>query len=396
MMANPLSDFPPGEISLLPTRNIVWGPGSIDSLERILRRCGATRALVLTTRSLVKQGSLLAALEEACGELRVATFGDISAHAPLDSIIAAEAQISGLNADAMISFGGGSVIDAAKAVAGRMLDAGQRPPVHVAVPTTLSGAELAHFYGVTEQDQQGGAFKRSFAREEVTPAAVVYDGRLTVATPETLWAGSGLKALDHAVEGLLCGERHPVVSALAELGVRRMVTGLGASLDPEAVDLRQRCQIAAWECYVAPGAVTLGLSHRIGHILGGTYGISHALTSGVTLGAVMRAMANTTPTALASIARALDTNSSLDFSQPSEHTPLSASALWGALVSSLGLPTCVDDLGIAESELPRIAHLVLSRYPQTVAQLGDDGPRRLNTLLREMWYPGEKKNRRTS
>ncbi len=389
-------DFSPGEISILPTRNIAWGPGSIDLLGQILARCGASRALVLTTQALVKQGSLLDQVEAACGQLRVATFGDIRAHAPLDDIIAAEEKISDLNVDAVISFGGGSVIDAAKAVVGRIIDAGRRPPVHVAVPTTLSGAELAHFYGVTEQDQQGGTFKRSYAREEVTPAIVVYDGRLTVGTPESLWAGSGLKALDHAIEGLLCGPRRPIVGALAELGVRRMAAGLGPSLDPGAVDLRQRCQIAAWECYVAPGAVTLGLSHRIGHILGGTYGVPHALTSGITLGAVMRAMVNSTPIELASIARALDVNAPLDISLPSEHDPLAASVRWAALVSSLGLPTCVHDLGIPESELPRIASLVLSRYPQAVTQLGGDGSLRLDALLREMWYPGETQHQRAS
>lgn len=127
----------------------------------------------------------------------------LPAHVPSDAVERAAATARELGADALVSFGGGSVIDATKAVAARLADDDGRQLPHFAVPTTLSGAEFADHYGVTEF-HDGAATKRTHTREDVTPVAVVLDGALTAATPGPLWAGSGAKALDHAVEGLIC------------------------------------------------------------------------------------------------------------------------------------------------------------------------------------------------
>lgn len=370
MIALETAPPPAGELALLPTRRVVWGTGSLARLPDLLDELGASRALVLTSRSLAKDVSLVAQVVRHCGPRYAGRFEQLPAHVPLDAVVAATAAARAQRADALVAFGGGSVIDAAKAVAARLADEDGRPALIVAAPTTLSGAEFADHYGVTEQ-HDGTAVKRTHTREDVTPAAVILDARMTAATPRWLWAGSAIKALDHAVEGMLCSPPRPVLDELAEAGISRLASALAHSLDPAAQDVRQACQLAAWYCYFAPASLTLGLSHRIGHVLGGTYGVPHAFTSGLTLPAVVRAMDGpATAERYAVIARALNT------SAPGDRL--------AHLVEAVGLPTKLREVGIRRADVPEIARQVAERFPAAVEQLTGSEVS-LQSLLDSIW-----------
>ncbi|MCW3003958.1 MAG: alcohol dehydrogenase [Conexibacter sp.] len=373
-----------GEVSLLPTRTVAWGAGSHRRLPELIEQAGARRVLLLTLPALVEQGELLASVEDAIGPLLVGRFAELDAHVPAAGVRAGAQRVRDLGADAVISLGGGSVIDAAKAIVGAHVDAGQPLPLHVSLPTTLSGAEFAHYYGVTEETR-GERFKRSYARAELTPSIAVLDPELTAATPPQLWSSSAIKAIDHAAEGLLGGAPGILVAPQALLGIRHMSETIGDALAADALAARLTCQLAAWECYVAPASITLGLSHRIGHVLGGTFGVPHGLTSGITLAPVMRAMAPVASATLSSIATALDPNQPLDLASTSSGDPARAGDLLEALVRSLQLPTRLRDVGIARETVAAIAASVQDVYPASVAQLGSDAETRLRTLLEEMW-----------
>jgi maleylacetate reductase len=375
---------PPGELNLLPTRRVVWGPGSIGRLEEILDTLAATRVLVLTSRSLAEEAELVASVERQCGDRYAARFDQIPAHVPRTAVDVAVAAAILARADTLVAFGGGSVIDAAKAVCARLADQHGRTPAIVAVPTTLSGAEFADHYGVTDlYDDDTVPTKRTHTRQDVTPAVVVLDARLTAATPRWLWAGSGVKALDHAVEGLLCSPPRPVLDDLAVAGIRQLVSLLPVSLDPEAVEAaRQACQTAAWHCYFAPASLTLGLSHRIGHVLGGTYGVPHAFTSGLTLPAVVRVTGRTVPTRLALLADALGADGSdLELGLIPDQSP---AAVLSRLVADVGLPSRLREVGIRRADVEVIARQVAERYPSSLGQLaGTDVT--LYQLLDSIW-----------
>jgi maleylacetate reductase len=372
------------ELLFLPTRRVTWGVGASEELGVQLGRLGCSRAILLTTRSLVSEASLLSQVERSGEGTFVGRFAGLGAHVPAEGVNAAAMRFRELGGDAIVSFGGGSVIDAAKAVAADIVDAGGEPPVHVALPTTLSGAEFSHYYGVTV-DRPDGRVKRSYARPELTPTAVILDPALTVATPARLWSSSAVKALDHAIEGLLGNAPRRIVGALALIGIRQMAEALEEAIDPAALDARLACQLAAWECYFAPGALTLGLSHRIGHILGGTFGVPHGLTSCVTLAPVMSAMVAEMPEALEVIAQALDRTAPLDLARPESAVAAEASPRLRRLIEAVGLPTRLRELGLDRAALTAIAHSVQGEYPAAVASLGDRGPERLAVLLAEMW-----------
>src|SRR5580704_2732371 len=141
----------------------------------------------------------------------------------------------------------------------------------VAVPTTLSAAEFTPFAGVTDVSRHS---KEGYAHPLLAPRAVILDPATSLATPPWLWASTGMKAVDHAVEQLCNPVRSPYADALAEAGLKTLAKALPAShARPAGLDLRLDCQIGMW--LAMSGAASgrgLGASHAIGHTLGGTYG----------------------------------------------------------------------------------------------------------------------------
>jgi alcohol dehydrogenase class IV len=344
-----------GHHDALATRRVRWGAGAVSSLRDDLADVGVRRAFVLTTPPLEDTVALTVA--NALGAMHAGGFAGVAAHVPAAAVAEAVAAVRGADADAIVSVGGGSVLDAAKAVVVAVLGDDGRRLRHVAVPTTLSGAEYAHFYGVTEN-----GFKQSFADPVAVPELVILDPAATETTPRELWIGSAFKALDHAVETLRAPGERPIADPLALLGIREMVSALEASDAPGASDARLQCQVAAWHCYFAPANATLGLSHRIGHILGGTYGVPHAATSSITLPAVLRATQGQRPELEARIANAL---------QPSDGRPGGPAAdVLTHLARRLGQPVRLAEVGVGTADLPRIAALLRERYPDSVAELG--------------------------
>ncbi len=175
-----------------------------------------------------------------------------------------------------MSLGGGSVIDGTKAVAREL-----GYPRQVAVPTTLSGAEWAHRVGVT--DEAAGR-KGGFTNPSAVPQVVILDPEATLFTPEKLWLSTGIRALDHAVEGFLFGGEHPITDVTGLEGARLLLAYLPRSREePDDVEARLELQIAAWLAYFGPFNTPMGLSHALGRRIGASYEVPHGITSCITL-----------------------------------------------------------------------------------------------------------------
>jgi maleylacetate reductase len=178
--------------------------------------------------------------------------------------------------DFLVSLGGGSVIDGTKAVTREL-----GYPKQVAVPTTLSGAEWAHRVGVT--DEAAGR-KGGFTNPSAVPQVVILDPEATLFTPEKLWLSTGIRALDHAVEGFLFGGEHPITDVTGLEGARLLLAYLPRSREePEDVEARLELQIAAWFAYFGPFNTPMGLSHALGRRIGASYEVPHGITSCITL-----------------------------------------------------------------------------------------------------------------
>lgn len=306
---------------------IHWGRGSIARLRPELERVGAGRVALITTRSLVSSVDRLDIESAACAV--------IGQHAPAAEIDAAETVARTANADGIVSFGGGSPIDAAKIVALRL----DGLP-HVAVPTTLSVAELAA--GAGFMDESGN--KAGLRDPKLMPSVVIYDAELTLTTPLELWLSTGIRALDHAVEGFLAEGEHPFNDVLAMEAIRRLFDSLPrAKASPQDVDIRTENQLAAWFSFTLPGPSAGGLSHTMGKQIGARHRIPHGVTSCLLLPHVMRYLAPRMPGRAARLP-----------------TP---DAVY-ELIGSLGLPQHIAAFGIGEPELRRAAHEMSGRIPE--------------------------------
>jgi maleylacetate reductase len=334
---------------------IHWGAGSLERLDAELARLSARKVALITTRSVLANQAIFDNLRHAIGSAAAPVVVTIAQHAPIAEVDAAVERAAAAGVDGLVSFGGGSAIDAAKIVAVKVADRdGPSPKAlpHVAIPTTLSVAELASGAGYTDP-----AGNKAGARDpRMLPDAVIYDAELTMATPLSLWLSTGIRALDHAVEGFLADGQHPFSDVMALEGVRRLFSSLPvAKSAPRDVDCRTENQLGAWFSYTLPGPTAGGLSHVMGKQIGARYGIPHGVTSCLLMPHVMRFVARTKPERMLQLARVTGAGMS----------PLDAADDVERLIASLGLPQHLAEFGLGEAQLRQAAEALAGTQTAT-------------------------------
>ena len=169
------------------------------------------------------------------------------------------------------------------------------------IPTTYAGSEMTPILGETE----AGA-KKTQTTSKVLPEAVIYDVELTLSLPPRLSAASGMNAMAHAVEALYARDGNPVVSLMAEEGLRALAASLPTIVrDPSDVAAREGAQYGAWLCGMCLGAVGMALHHKLCHVLGGTFDLPHAETHAIVLPHAAAYNSAAAPEAMTRVARAL-------------------------------------------------------------------------------------------
>ena len=194
-----------------------------------------------------------------------------------------------------MAIGGGSTTGLGKAIA-----LTSSLPI-LAVPTTYAGSEMTPIYGLTE-----AGLKKTGRDMRVLPKTVIYDPALTVSLPASLSVTSGINAIAHAAEGLYAQDANPVISLMAEEGIRALAQGIGKVVaQPDDLDARGDCLYGAWLCGAVLGSVGMALHHKLCHTLGGTFNLPHAETHTIVLPHALAYNRDAAPEAMKRIARAL-------------------------------------------------------------------------------------------
>lgn len=310
------------EFNLTRLEKVISGPGSVDALGAEMDVRGVARAVIVTGASLGRS-PLLARVQDALGARCAGVSCHAAEHAPAAGVRAITGMLTELQADAIVSFGGGSAIDSAKVAAASFMNSrdmtleggpldlkkafaprGEPGMVHIAIPTTLSAGAFTPGGGVTDEATH---IKRAVLDARLQPCVVIHDPELCIRTPDALWVSTGIRVLDHAIETVYSRRAHPLSSALACSAIRMIIEHLPASRGPEQTSYahRTRCLDAAWLSLYGAFNTGLGLSHALGHQIGPAFGIAHGVTSCLCLVPAMRFIATRTPESFEEIAEAL-------------------------------------------------------------------------------------------
>lgn len=371
-------EVPTGSFWYLPMEVVRFGAGCVSQLSDEVTRLGASRAFLLTVPSLA-DSETVHRIESLLGDRLVGRFDRVQAHVPYGVVMAAVEAARQVGADLLVSLGGGSVIDTARAVAlavgegvtsaaeleayrARYDPRGEtlipsthgRALPHIAIPTTLSAAEFANAGAVTSEARR---IKDLLIANELTPRVVLHDPEVALGTPAQLWVSTGMRALDHAIETIYSPRHQPVTDVLSLEAIRRLASALRAARrDPGDMTARADGLMAAWLSYFGEMNLSLGLSHAIGHQLGPKCGVPHGVTSCIILPQVMRFLAPRTAARQALVAVALGAN--IDGLSELAAAEAAAAAV-EQLVADLGLPSRLSEVGVGSDRFDEIAEGVL-------------------------------------
>ena len=196
-------------------------------------------------------------------------------------------------------------------------------------------------WGLTE-----GGIKKNARDPLVLPKTVLYDPALTMSMSATLSATSGMNAVAHCVEALYAQEANPIVSLMAEEGIRAMARSLPVVVkEPASMEARSLALYGAWLGGASLGAAGMALHHKLCHILGGAFNLPHAETHTVLLPHATAYNAPAAPQAMERIARALQSKSA-------------AQGLY-ALEAGMDAPLSLESIGMKREGLDHAADLAV-------------------------------------
>lgn len=311
---------------------VIFGVGCLESLPTEIERLGGSKALVLSTPEQRESG---VDIVRRLGARAVGLFDRAVMHVPIEVARAAREQAQRLRADCCVALGGGSTTGLAKAIA-LVSDL----PI-LAIPTTYAGSEMTPIWGITEN-----GVKKTGRDPRVLPKTVLYDPTLTISMPAMLSATSGMNSIAHCVEALYSKDANPIISLMAEEGIRALAAGLPVVVkDPLDLEARSQCLYGAWLGGMSLGAVGMALHHKLCHTLGGSFHLPHAETHTIILPHATAYNASSAPEAMSRIARALGGGSA-------------AEALYH-LASSLGAPVSLEAIGMKVADLDKAADIAV-------------------------------------
>jgi maleylacetate reductase len=309
-------------------------------------------------------------------------------HTPRAAVIAAADQARAADADIIVTIGGGSITDGAKAVqlclsndirhpddidrirAGRGASLELAAPAvrQISVPTTIAGGEFSSTAGVTNEKTK---VKEALRHPLLMPRAVILDPWLGQHTPEWLWLSTGIRAVDHCVEGICSREAHPYGDAQALKGLSMLAQALPrVKADAQNLDARMDCQIGTWlSTGPLASGVPMGASHGIGYVLGAEFGVPHGYTSCVMLPSVMRWNKSANAGRQAQVAAAMG------------HPNEDAGDVLDAFIGNLGMPRSLREVNVTAEHFDRIALAAMAtpwvpRNPRKI-----EGPAQVREIL---------------
>lgn len=346
----------------------VWvGVGRAADLPQACRSTGIQRPLLVTDADLAPHPMVqdaLTRLRTVCPE--TGCFSKVKSNPTGQNVTEGVAAFRAGGHDGVVALGGGSALDAGKAIA---FMAGQRRPIWdfedvddwwtraetegiapiVAVPTTAgTGSEVGRAAVITAEETH---LKKIIFHPKMLPALAILDPELTRGLPQALTAASGIDAFSHCFEAFFAPGYHPLADGIALHGMRLVKTHLPRAF-ANGNDLEARMHMLS---AASMGATAfqkgLGGVHGLAHAIGALHDTHHGLTVGILLPYVLTFNAPVVLDKISMVASALNL---------SESTPEALVAWLVAFRQELGIPHSLTKLGLNQDSMQPISELALS------------------------------------
>ena len=367
---------------------VVFGRPASEVIVEQMDRLGANSAFLMVSGTLNRETDVIETIRRAIGPRCVGTFDAMPAHTPRTAVISAANQARAAHADLIVTIGGGSITDGAKAVqlclandvsdvegidriraVGGASPALNAPTVRqISAPTTIAGGEFTSIAGVTNEKTR---VKEALRHPLLIPRVTILDPALGAHTPEWLWLSTGIRAVDHCVEGICSREAHPYADAQALKGLSLLAQALPlVKADCSDLDARMDCQIGTWlSTGPLASGVPMGASHGIGYVLGAEFGVPHGHTSCVMLPFVMRWNKPANAERQALVAAAMG------------HPGKDAGDVLDDFIRGLGMPRSLREVKVGPESFDRIALAAMAtpwvpRNPRKI-----EGPAQVREIL---------------
>jgi len=344
--------------------NVRFGAGRVAELADACRELGMARPLLVTDPGLAALPMLRDVLERSATQgVPLSLFSDVRGNPVGRNVDDGVAAFRAGGHDGVVALGGGSALDAGKAIAfmagqqrsiwefedvgdnWKAADAGAIAPV-IAVPTTAgTGSEVGRAAVVLNEDTRT---KKVIFHPRMLPRIVISDPELTVGLPPHVTAATGMDALAHCLEAYCAPGYHPFAEGVAVEGARLVRRYLPRAVS-EGGDLEARAHMLA---AASMGATAfqkgLGAIHALSHPVGALYDTHHGLTNGVFMPYV------------------------LAFNRPAIEDRMTRLAAWLELPrasfsgvmdwvlelrEALGIPHTLVDLGVGDDRLDELARM---------------------------------------
>ncbi|WP_300276312.1 iron-containing alcohol dehydrogenase [Peptacetobacter sp.] len=299
-------------------RDLYFGDNAIDYLKNVK---GKKAILVIGSERLIKDGTV-PKIQENLKEANIETaiFQGVENDPSVATVKKGVEMMNEFNPDLIIGIGGGSPIDAAKAMwifyeypeftfeeAAKPFNLPElrQKANFIAIPTTSGTATEVTSFSVITDNETG--VKYPIADYNITPDVAIVDTALVQSMPKTLVANTGMDALTHAIEAYVSNARNPITDALAMKSIEMIYATLVNSFNGEE-QARKDMHIAQNLAGMAFSNAILGIVHSMSHKTGKIFNIPHGLANAIYLSAAIQFNAKTAKDAYADIARRLGLN----------------------------------------------------------------------------------------
>ncbi|MBU4489750.1 MAG: iron-containing alcohol dehydrogenase [Actinobacteria bacterium] len=345
---------------------VICAEHCVDSIGGEMDNVGGSKVLVVTDEGVQNAGltqTVIDGVDSGSAEV-VGVFDQVPPNSEIQVVQNCYDKVKESGADCLVSVGGGSVIDTAKAVtilmveAGDLLDhqsavyipSGPMPP-HISVPTTAGTGSESTFAAVIADHEQ--KMKLIFQGAELAPTIAMLDPFVTTTLPPGLTASTGMDALTHCIEALHSEMHEPICDGLALHGIRLISKYIArATADGGDIEARTYMLIAANMGGIAFANAFVGIIHAMAHSLGGHFGTPHGVANAILLPCGMefnlRYVEEGIPASYRRVAEAIG----LDVSGDDDDTAARKAIQWlRELTMEIGLPKQLSEVDVPEDGL---------------------------------------------